>query len=106
VVEPHERRGDDERQRHRHGRELDAGTTAGANTLTATSAGLTGSPVTFTATGTAGAATQIALNAGNAQSATVGTAVATPPSVIVRDAQNNPVSGVSVTFASPRAAAV
>ena len=30
------------------------GTTAGANTLTATSAGLSGSPVTFTATGTAG----------------------------------------------------
>src|SRR5439155_99605 len=31
-------------------------TTAGTNTLTATSSGLTGSPVTFTADGTAGAA--------------------------------------------------
>jgi hypothetical protein len=75
------------------------GTTAGTNTLTATSAGLTGSPVTFTATGTVGAATQIAINGGNNQSATVGTAVATPPSVIVRDVNNNPVSGVNVTFA-------
>ncbi len=75
------------------------GTTAGSNTLSATSAGLAGSPVGFTATGTAAAAASIALNAGNGQSATVGTAVAIDPSVIVRDAFNNPVSGVSVTFA-------
>ncbi len=75
------------------------GQTAGANTLTATSTGLTGSPVTFTATGNADAATQIALNAGNAQSATVNTAVSTAPSVIVRDQFNNPVQSVSVTFA-------
>ena len=75
------------------------GTTAGSNTLTATSGSLSGSPVTFTATGTAGAATQIAVNAGNSQSATVGTAVTTLPSVIVKDVNNNPVSGVSVTFA-------
>ena len=75
------------------------GTTAGTNTLTATSSGLTGSPLTFTATGTAGAATQIAINGGNNQTATIGTSVATAPSVIVRDALTNPVSGVSVTFA-------
>jgi adhesin/invasin len=75
------------------------GTTAGANSLTATSGSLTGSPVTFTATGAAGAATQIAVNAGNNQNATVGTAVSTLPSVIVKDVNNNPVSGVSVTFA-------
>jgi hypothetical protein len=75
------------------------GTTAGSNTLTATNGSLIGSPVTFTATGLAGAATQIAVNAGNGQSATVGTAVATPPSVIVKDANGNPVSGTSVTFA-------
>ena len=72
---------------------------AGTNTLRATSAGLAGSPVTFTATGTTGTATQIALNAGDKQSATVNTNVATPPSVVVRDAANNPVAGVSVTFA-------
>jgi hypothetical protein len=75
------------------------GTTLGTNTLTATSGTLTGSPVTITATGTPGAATQMMVNAGNNQSATVGTAVTTAPSVLVRDANNNPVSGVSVTFA-------
>jgi adhesin/invasin len=74
------------------------GTTAGVNTLTATSGSLSGSPVTFTATGTAGTATQIAIQAGNGQSATVNPAVAVDPSVIARDAANNPVSGVSVTF--------
>src|SRR2546425_161570 len=67
--------------------------------MTATSTGLTGSPVTFTATGTGGTATQIALNAGNNQSATAGTAVPVDPSVIVHDANGNPVSGVAVTFA-------
>ncbi len=75
------------------------GTAPGTNTLTATASGLSGSPVTFTATGTTGAATQIAINGGNGQIATVGTAVATPPSVIVRDQFNNPVAGVAVTFA-------
>jgi len=74
------------------------GTTAGTNTLTATSGSLSGSPLTFTATGTAGTATQLAKYAGDSQSATVGTTVSTLPSVIVKDANNNPVSGVSVTF--------
>jgi hypothetical protein len=41
----------------------------------------------------------MAINAGNDQSAAVGTAVAIAPSVAVRDAFNNPVAGVSVTFA-------
>src|SRR5438105_4112070 len=75
------------------------GTTAGANSLTATSAGLAGSPVTFTATGTAGTAGSIAVDAGDNQSASVNTAMATPPAVIVKDAHGNPVQGVSVTFA-------
>ena len=47
----------------------------------------------------ASTATQIAINAGNGQSAAVGTAVAIAPSVIVKDTYGNPVSGVSVTFA-------
>src|SRR2546430_2685602 len=59
-------------------------------------------PFTGVASGTvsltAEAATQIAMNAGNGQPATTGTAVAVPPSVIVRDASNNPVAGVAVTF--------
>src|SRR2546430_4254701 len=74
-------------------------TTAGANTLTATSAGLTGSPVTFTATGTAGSAGSIAVSAGDQQTATVNTAVATPPAVIVKDQFGNPVGGAAATFA-------
>ena len=72
------------------------GTTAGTNTLTATTGALS---VTFTATGTVGAASQISINAGNGQTAIAGAAVSTAPSVIVKDANNNPVSGVSVTFA-------
>ena len=75
------------------------GTTVGANTLTATSGSLTGSPVTFTATGTVGPAALITASAGDAQSAIAGSAVAIAPAVLVTDANGNPVSGVSVTFA-------
>src|SRR5205823_2763619 len=57
-----------------------------------------GSPVTFTATGTAGAAATIAANSPTSQSAAAGTAVSAPPSVIVKDANGNPVTGVAVTF--------
>ncbi len=74
------------------------GTTAGSNALTATAAGLTGSPVTFSATGTVGAAKNIDANSVLTQSAAVGTSVGTPPSVVVTDAHGNPVSGVSVAF--------
>ncbi|HEX8271168.1 MAG TPA: Ig-like domain-containing protein, partial [Longimicrobiaceae bacterium] len=73
------------------------GTTAGANTLTATAGSLS---ATFTATGTAGAAANIAKTAGDAQTASVGSAVATAPSVTITDQHGNPVSGVSVTFAA------
>lgn len=75
------------------------GKKAGANTLTATAAGLTGSPVTFTATGTAGPAAKVTVNAGTGQTATVNNAVATDPSVLVTDANDNPVQGATVTFA-------
>src|SRR5438445_9664074 len=54
---------------------------------------------TFTATAIAGSAASMAVSAGNNQSAAVGTAVATPPAVIVQDQFNNPVAGVAVTFA-------
>src|SRR5205085_573198 len=73
--------------------------TAGPNTLTATSGSLSGSPVTFTATGTAGTAATLAANSATSQSATAGTAVSAPPSVIVKDANGNPVAQVAVTFA-------
>src|SRR5205823_5724050 len=77
------------------------GTTAGSNTLTATSGTLSGSPVTFTATGTAGAAATIAANSPTSQPATVGKAVSTLPSVIVQDANGDAAGQVAV----PRAVA-
>src|SRR5207253_874745 len=58
-----------------------------------------GSPVPFSATAKAGAAATIAANSATSQSATAGTAVGTPPSVIVKDANGNPVAQVAVTFA-------
>jgi hypothetical protein len=71
------------------------GQTAGANSLVAAAGALN---TTFTATGTAGAGSSIAINAGDAQTAASGAAVATAPSVIVKDQFNNPVAGASVTF--------
>ena len=46
-----------------------------------------------------GPATQMALNAGDGQTASAGTAVPVAPSVRVTDAGDNPVPGVHVTFA-------
>jgi CSLREA domain-containing protein len=50
------------------------------------------------AVNTVGKATQIAINAGDGQGANAGQAVIVAPSVIVRDANGNPVPGVDVTF--------
>jgi hypothetical protein len=75
------------------------GPQAGRNTLTATTVGAANSVVTLTGTGMAGMATQMVPGGGNNQSATVGTAVRTPPSVVVLDQFNNPVAGIAVTFA-------
>ncbi|MDQ6689065.1 MAG: hypothetical protein M3Z18_00955, partial [Gemmatimonadota bacterium] len=74
------------------------GKPAGTNTLTATATGVAGAPVTFTATGTAGPAAQIALVDGST-TGTAGLPVANPPRVIVKDANDNPVAGVAVSFA-------
>ena len=72
------------------------GAIAGSNSLTA---GAAGAPtVTINATGTAGAVTQIILNAGNNQSATVNTNVAIAPAVLVEDQFNNVVPNATVTF--------
>ena len=71
---------------------------AGARTLQFSSAGLlsvTSNAVTLSV----GTPTAMLKNAGDAQTATAGTAVAVAPSVIVRDAGNTPVPGVAVTFA-------
>ncbi len=74
------------------------GASAGPNTLTATRAGLVGSPLTFRATGLVGAATSLAALAGDGQHAPRGEQVATSPTVVVRDANGNGASGVAVTF--------
>jgi plastocyanin len=73
------------------------GTTAGAQTATATVTGLVGSPVTITFQATAGTATNIVKTTGDG-----GTA---PPSsqvnytVTARDANNNPKQGVTIDWA-------
>jgi adhesin/invasin len=76
------------------------GSTAGTNTLTArvTGTGITGNPVTFTATALAGTAGRLVVNSGDGQLGTVGTPVATAPSVLVLDQSNNPVAGATVLF--------
>jgi concanavalin A-like lectin/glucanase superfamily protein/Big-like domain-containing protein len=74
-------------------------TLAGANTLQATAVGLTGSPVVFTATGTAGAAALLFERAGDGQTASIGTALPIQPAVQVTDVYGNPSpSGIPVTF--------
>ncbi len=75
------------------------GPTPGAQSLTATASGLTGSPITFAAIAVAPVPARIVLNAGDGQTATTGNAVATPPSVKVVDAADIPVPGFTVTFA-------
>ena len=76
------------------------GASVGTNTLEASVAGLTGSPVLFTATGTAGGATQLAISGGNNLTGPVGTMLGTAHEVRVTDANGNPVAGVSITWAA------
>lgn len=81
------------------------GNTAGENRLTATVSGVT--PVTFVATGESDPVpTTISIHAGDDQTAAVGHAVAIAPAVRVTDASNNPMSGVTVTFATSNGASV
>jgi len=74
--------------------------TVGPRTLSFSSGTLTGIN-SNTVSLTAGTATQIAVSGGNNQAAPAGTAVAIPPSVLVRDVSGNPVFGTAVTFAAP-----
>lgn len=75
------------------------GTAAGPNSVTVTSSAIAGVSAVFNAAAGAGPPTKIAGFAGNNQTATASGLVATKPSVIVTDANNNPVTGFSVTFA-------
>ncbi len=70
--------------------------TVGAHSVNAVFSGLP--PVVFTATATADAPARIELVSGNGQSAAVGAALANPLVVRVTDANDNPVSGVSVAW--------
>jgi adhesin/invasin len=76
------------------------GDAVGSNTLVASvqTVGVSVGSVTFTATGTAGAASTMTASAGQNQTAAAGSAVTTAPSVVVRDARGNGVAGVAVTF--------
>src|SRR5690606_12161997 len=65
----------------------------------ATLAGASGSPVTFGATGTAGAAAALVKVEGDNQGGLVGTAAGAPIVVRVNDQFGNPVSGAAVAFA-------
>lgn len=74
------------------------GQIAGSQSASASVAGVaTGS--TFTASAAAGPPTQLTILTGDAQVAMVGAQLAVPISVRIRDAYNNPVGGVSVSFA-------
>ena len=73
------------------------GTTAGENALTAASGTLTGSPVTFTATGTAGATAFIQVVRGRDQVGVVSSPVDTNPAVRAVDIHGNRVPGVPFT---------
>jgi len=71
----------------------------GLNTLDAAVSGLAGSPVTFSANGITTTASTIVLNTGDLQTGIVGSTLATPYSVAVKDAVGLPVSGVPVRWA-------
>ncbi len=73
------------------------GHTAGAQTARATLSGAGGSPVSFTATGTAGDAATLTIQAGNNQQPLVTSALA-PLSVVVADAFGNGRSGETVAW--------
>jgi adhesin/invasin len=73
------------------------GSVPGANTLIATVTGV--GMVTFTATATGGTAVSMQPVSLVTQTGSAGSVAGSPPSVVVRDAQGNPVAGVNVTFA-------
>src|SRR5512134_2129555 len=79
------------------------GPNAGVQTTTATRAGLAGSPITFNAIATIQGATQItlAVPSGNNQTDTVLAPLGTPYAILVRDHNNTPIAGVTVTWTAP-----
>ncbi|HLX59751.1 MAG TPA: hypothetical protein VKX17_00585 [Planctomycetota bacterium] len=72
------------------------GNKPGANTITATSPGL--NSLVFTATGTLGPPAKLAIAAGDGQTAAAGTAVKGVVCASVKDAADNPIQGIGVTW--------
>jgi plastocyanin len=75
------------------------GTTSGAQAASATLDGAGGSPVGFTATGTATAATEIVAVSGDGQAGEIGDPLAAPMIVKITDEFGNGVEAEDVTFA-------
>jgi hypothetical protein len=75
-----------------------ANATTGGYNVTVTSAGLTGSPLTFSETNTAGAATTVAFSVQPSGATSANGVFPIQPSVTVTDSLGNPVSGQSVTL--------
>ena len=69
---------------------------AGSHHLTVSSAGVT--PLVIQATATAGAPAALRRASPDAQAGTVGSETAAPPAVLVVDANENPIAGVTVLF--------
>ncbi len=74
------------------------GDTPGTNLIEAKSGTLTGSPVLYSVTGTANAATKLILVSGDNQNGTAGKPLVQPLVVQTLDANDNPVKNVVVTF--------
>jgi plastocyanin len=76
------------------------GTNTGPKTATATVAGATGSPVTFSASASAAAAAVLEEAGGNGQTGEINTALAGPLQARVKDEFGNSVAGVAVEWAA------
>ncbi|HYY73009.1 MAG TPA: IPT/TIG domain-containing protein [Candidatus Bathyarchaeia archaeon] len=77
-----------------------ANAVAGAYNVTASVSGVS-TPANFSLTNLAGPAASIAATAGTPQSTAINTVFSAQLQVTVTDSQNNPVSGVTVTFTAP-----
>src|SRR5690348_9807569 len=71
---------------------------AGGKTVQASVTGLLGSPVSFTATATAGNPTQMAKSAGDSQAGVISSALPNPHAVVVKDAHGNAVGSFKVRW--------
>ena len=74
------------------------GPNSGPQSTSATANGLAGSPVVFSHTATAGAASRVEKVSGDGQEAPAGTQLPLPLVVRVLDASNNPIQGRAVTW--------